>query len=219
MTAELLAALAIGFAGAGHCIGMCGGISAALSLGVQGNDSQTLRYSLGFNLGRILTYALIGALVGGLAASIELNQYLQESLYLAGSMLILMGLSIGQWWHGVRRIEALGKGIWRLLQPITKRLLPISSLPQALALGLVWGWLPCGLIYSSLIWASSAANWQDSAMLMAAFGIGTLPANLASGLFAQQLKSLLRARLSQSLLGLSMILLGLYTLPIWSQLF
>ena len=219
MSPELLAALAIGFAGAGHCIGMCGGISAALSLGVQGNDGKALLFSLGFNLGRILTYAIIGGLVGGLAATIELNQYLEESLYLAGTMLILMGLSIGQWWHGVRRIEGLGKGIWKLLQPITKRLMPIRSLPQALALGLVWGWLPCGLIYSSLIWAGSAANWQDSAILMAAFGSGTLPANLASGLFAQQMKALLRNRFSQSLLGLSMILLGLYTLPIWTNLF
>ena len=219
MSPELLAAVAIGFAGAGHCIGMCGGISAALSLGVQGNDGKALLYSLGFNLGRILTYAIIGGLIGGLAATIELNQYLEESLYLAGTMLILMGLSIGQWWHGVRRIEGLGKGIWKLLQPITKRLMPIRSLPQALALGLVWGWLPCGLIYSSLIWAGSAANWQDSALLMASFGVGTLPANLASGLFAQQLKAILRSRFSQGLLGLSMILLGLYTLPIWTHLF
>ena len=219
MAPELLAAVAIGFAGAGHCIGMCGGISAALSLGVQGNDGKALLFSLGFNLGRILTYTIIGALVGGLAATIELNQYLEESLYLAGTMLMLMGLSIGQWWHGVRRIEGIGKGIWKLLQPITKRLMPIRSLPQALALGLVWGWLPCGLIYSSLIWAGSAASWQDSALLMAAFGIGTLPANLASGVFAQQLKAVLRSRFSQSLLGISMILLGLYTLPIWSSLF
>ncbi|MDP6969615.1 MAG: sulfite exporter TauE/SafE family protein [Gammaproteobacteria bacterium] len=215
MTAEILAAVAIGFAGAGHCIGMCGGISAALTLGVNNQRHQILLYSLLFNLGRIISYAIVGALLGGLAASIQLNQYLQESLYLAGTMLILMGLSIAQLWHGVRRIEVLGKGIWQLIQPLSKHLMPIQSLKQALLLGLLWGWLPCGLIYSSLIWASTSANWQHSAILMLAFGIGTLPANLASGILAEQLKALLRKQLNQRLLGLMMISLGLYTLPIW----
>jgi len=220
MSPEILAAVAIGFAGAGHCIGMCGGISAALTLGVKHDANKALVYSLAFNLGRIISYALIGALVGGLigslASGLQLNQYLQLSLYIAGGMLMLMGLAIAQVWQGVRRIEILGKGIWLLLQPLSKRLMPIQSLPQAVTLGLLWGWLPCGLIYSSLIWAASSADWQQSALLMLAFGVGTLPANLASGILAQQMKDLLRNKLSQRLLGLSMIILGLYTLPIWS---
>jgi len=216
MSAELLAAVAIGFAGAGHCIGMCGGISAALTLGVKHDDSRAITFSLAFNLGRLLSYTFIGALVGSLAAVIGLNSYLQESLFLAGFMLILMGLSIAQIWQGVRRIEVIGKGIWQYIQPLTKRLMPIKNLTQALALGMLWGWLPCGLIYSSLIWASSAGSWQESAMLMLAFGVGTLPANLASGILAQQMKALLRNAISQRILGLSMIALGLYTLPIWS---
>jgi len=220
MSPELLAAIAIGFAGAGHCIGMCGGISAALTLGVKHDANKALTYSLAFNLGRIFSYAIIGALVGGLMSSLanglQLNQYLEISLYFAAAMLMLMGLAIAQVWQGVRHIEIIGKGIWQLLQPLSKRLIPIQSLPQALALGLLWGWLPCGLIYSSLIWAASSADWQQSALLMLAFGVGTLPANLASGILAQQMKDLLRNKLSQRLLGLSMIILGLYTLPIWS---
>jgi sulfite exporter TauE/SafE len=80
---------------------------------------------------------------------------------------------------------------------------------------LLWGWLPCGLIYSSLIWASSSASWQQSGLLMFAFGIGTLPANLATGVLAEQLKVLLRKRLNQRLMGLVMVCLGLYTLPLW----
>jgi hypothetical protein len=144
---------------------------------------------------------------------LQLNQYLNASLWLAGLMLVLMGLSIGQWWQGVKRIEHLGKFIWRWLQPLTKPLMPIKSVPQALALGGLWGWLPCGLVYSSLIWASSANDWQSSSLLMLAFGIGTLPANLATGLLAQQLKALLKKPMSQRLLGASVIGLGVYTLP------
>jgi sulfite exporter TauE/SafE len=214
MEPSLLAALLLGLAGGGHCIGMCGGISAALSLGVP-KGRRALIYSLGFNLGRILSYACIGALVGFASQTLQLNQYLNLSLWLAGLMLLLMGLSIGQWWQGVRKVEHLGKFIWRWLQPLTKSLLPIKSLPHALALGGLWGWLPCGLIYSSLIWASSAGDWQSSSMLMFVFGIGTLPANLATGLLAQQLRALLSKPMSQRFLGASLMALGLYTLPVW----
>jgi sulfite exporter TauE/SafE len=215
MDPSLLAALLLGLAGGGHCIGMCGGISAALSLGVP-KGRRALLYSLGFNVGRILSYAFIGALVGFASQTLQLNQYLNLSLWLAGSMLLLMGLSIGQWWQGVRKVEHLGKFIWRWVQPLTKSLLPIKSLPHALALGGLWGWLPCGLIYSSLIWASSASDWQSSSMLMLVFGIGTLPANLATGVLAQQLRALLSKPMSQRFLGASLIALGLYTLPVWS---
>jgi sulfite exporter TauE/SafE len=214
MEPSLLAALLLGLAGGGHCIGMCGGISAALSLGVP-KGRRALIYSLGFNLGRILSYACIGALVGFASQTLQLNQYLNLSLWLAGLMLLLMGLSIGQWWQGVRKVEHLGKFIWRWLQPLTKSLLPIKSLPHALALGGLWGWLPCGLIYSSLIWASSAGDWQSSSILMFVFGIGTLPANLATGLLAQQLRALLSKPMSQRFLGASLMALGLYTLPVW----
>ncbi len=215
MTSEILAALVLGFAGAGHCIGMCGGISAALTLGVNKTSQQTLFFTLLFNLGRIISYTIIGALIGGLAALIQLNQFLEESLYLAGTLLILMGLSVAQIWHGVRHIEIIGKGVWTFIRPLTKQLMPIKNVKQALCLGLFWGWLPCGLIYSSLIWASSSASWQQSGLLMFAFGIGTLPANLATGVLAEQLKMLLRKRLNQRLMGLVMVCLGLYTLPLW----
>ncbi|MDC9720733.1 MAG: sulfite exporter TauE/SafE family protein [Gammaproteobacteria bacterium] len=215
MEPSLLAALLLGLAGGGHCIGMCGGISAALSLGVP-KGRRALLYSLGFNLGRILSYAFIGALVGFASQTLQLNQYLNLSLWLAGTMLVLMGLSIGQWWQGVRKIEQLGQYIWRWLSPLTKSLLPIKSVVHALALGGLWGWLPCGLIYSSLIWASSAGDWHSSSMLMLAFGIGTLPANLATGLLAQQLRALLSQPMSQRLLGASLMGLGLYTMPVWS---
>jgi len=213
MEPSLLAALAIGIAGGGHCIGMCGGISAALSLGVP-KGRKAIAYSLAFNLGRIASYAAIGALIGLGAQVLQLNQYLNASLWLAGFMLVLMGLSIGQWWQGVKRVEHLGKFIWRWLQPLTKPLMPIKSVPKALALGGLWGWLPCCLVYSCLIWASSANDWQSSSLLMLAFGIGTLPANLATGLLAQQLKALLQKPMSQRLLGASLIGLGFYTLPL-----
>ncbi len=89
----------------------------------------------------------------------------------AGLMLILLGLYIARWWQAVTYIERLGKHLWKHIQPFSKQLLPVSSVPNALLLGSLWGWLPCGLVYSTLIWSASAADWQTSAMLMAGFGI------------------------------------------------
>jgi len=100
----------------------------------------------------------------------------------AALLLIAMGLYLAGWWSGLTRIEALGRGLWRYIQPLTRRFMPVTSLPRALLLGGLWGWLPCGLVYSTLLWAASQGDALDSAALMLAFGLGTLPVLLATGI-------------------------------------
>src|SRR5690606_31194903 len=109
--------------------------------------------------------------------------------------------------------EALGRGLWRFIQPLTRRFMPVSSVPRALILGALWGWLPCGLVYSTLLWAASQGNALDSALLMFAFGLGTWPVLLATGLAAERLTALLRNRGVRIAGGLLVILFGLWTLP------
>jgi sulfite exporter TauE/SafE len=106
-----------------------------------------------------------------------------------------MGLYLAGWWSGLTRVEALGRGLWRHLQPLTSRLIPVHSLPQALTLGALWGWLPCGLVYSTLLWAASQGNATESALLMLAFGLGTWPVLLATGLAADRIIILISHRL------------------------
>jgi len=135
--------------------------------------------------------------------------------YLAGIMLILMGLYLGQWFNGIAFTEKLGYGLWKLIQPLGKRFMPVKNSRDAFFIGLVWGWLPCGLAYSALVWASLEASIIGGLLVMLFFGIGTLPSMLATGLFAQQIASLIKQRWFRKTSGSLMILFGLFSLPIF----
>lgn len=205
-------AFVLGLLGGTHCLGMCGGIATTVSLSGP-NGQKGLGLLLGYNSGRILSYTLAGALLGSLSWLIE-NQMVQLSLRaFAGFMLICMGLYIAQWWQGLTKIEHAGGIIWKQISPFASRLLPVKNLSQALLLGAMWGWLPCGLVYSTLIWASAASDWTLSAQLMAAFGLGTLPTMLLTGVLAQQVKQILQKKLTKYISGSIIILMGIYTIP------
>ncbi len=205
-------AMVLGLLGGAHCIGMCGGIAATVGMTRPDSRTPAIILLLGYNGGRLLSYALAGALLGGLGVLLAGGTATLVLRTLAGLMLVAMGLYIGQWWKGLLLLERAGSGLWRYLRPLAARFLPARTPLQALALGLLWGWLPCGLVYSTLIWASAAGDWQTSALLMACFGLGTLPAMLATGLMAAQLRQLLARRLTQQLAGSLIILFGLFTL-------
>ena len=207
-------ALVLGLLGGGHCLGMCGGLMGALTLAIPAQQrSRRLRLLLAYNLGRILSYATAGYLLGLAGWALENSPLAMLLRVLAALLLIAMGLYLAGWWHGLTRIEAIGRGLWRHLQPLASRLLPVSRLPQALLLGALWGWLPCGLVYSTLLWAASQGSALDSALLMLAFGLGTWPVLLASGLAAERLLGLLRQRGIRAAAGLLVILFGLWSLP------
>ncbi len=179
----LLPAFLLGFMGSTHCLGMCGGISAALGAA---NERRAFSLSLAYNLGRVLTYTLLGAIVGGMAQSLSqpLLQLLPQSVRwlrtFAGLMVIAMGFYVAGWWRGLAYLETIGGYVWRYVQPLTKNLLPPRRASAALLLGGLWGLLPCGLVYSSLTWAALNADAAHGALWMAAFGAGTLPAMLAT---------------------------------------
>jgi len=209
-------ALLFGLAGSTHCIGMCGGIAGSLAMS---GGERGLRLQLAYNLGRLLSYALAGALIGQLgqllSQTAELTLLLRS---LAALIMIVMGLYIAGWWQGAAYLERAGGLVWRRLQPFTRSLLPADTLPKALVLGGFWGWLPCGLVYTTLLWSATVSdNSLTGAGLMLAFGIGTLPALLTSALLARQLKQLLQRGGVRQGAGLLVILFGLATLP-WASL-
>lgn len=179
----VLPAFLLGFMGSTHCLGMCGGISAAL--GAAG-ARRSFSLSLAYNIGRVLSYALLGALLGALTQELSqpLLQWLPQSARwlrtLAGLMVIAMGFYVAGWWRGLAQLERVGGYVWRYVQPLTKSLLPPKNVGPALLLGGLWGFLPCGLVYSSLAWAALVADPLRGALWMAAFGAGTLPAMLAT---------------------------------------
>ncbi|MEE4374857.1 sulfite exporter TauE/SafE family protein [Pseudomonas alliivorans] len=210
----LLSALVLGLLGGGHCLGMCGGLMGALTLAIPREQrTRRLRLMMAYNLGRIISYAIAGFLSGLVGWAVANSPGATTMRVIAALLLIAMGLYLAGWWSGLTRIERLGRGIWRHLQPFATRLLPISSMPSALLLGALWGWLPCGLVYSTLLWAASQGNAIDSALLMLAFGLGTWPVLLATGLAAERTTALLRKRSVRAAGGVLVILFGLWTLP------
>lgn len=207
-------ALVLGLLGGGHCLGMCGGLMGALTLAIPPEQrARRVRLLLAYNLGRVLSYACAGLLLGLAGWAVASGPAALALRVAAALLLIAMGLYLAGWWSGLTRLEALGRGLWRHIQPVASRLLPVSSLPRALLLGALWGWLPCGLVYSTLLWAASQGHAGYSAALMLAFGLGTWPVLLATGLAAERVNALLRRRSVRMAGGLLVILFGLWTLP------
>jgi sulfite exporter TauE/SafE len=210
----LVSAVILGLLGGGHCLGMCGGLMGALTLAIPAEQrSRRFRLLLAYNLGRILSYACAGLLIGMAGWAVANSPAVMVLRVIAALLLIAMGLYLAGWWSGLTRIEALGRGLWRHIQPFASKLMPVSSLPRALLLGALWGWLPCGLVYSTLLWAASQGNALDSGLLMLAFGLGTWPVLLATGMAAERLTAVLRKRNVRMAGGLLVILFGLWTLP------
>lgn len=212
----LIPALLVGLLGGTHCVGMCGGIVGALSLQIPASVPQW-RFHLAYNLGRIASYGLAGVLVGAAGAgSMMLSGMLpvKQVLYLvANLLLVFLGLYLAGLSHAVVQIERIGGAIWQHLQPYSRKLLPVRTVPQAFALGALWGWVPCGLVYSMLAAAMASGSAASGGMIMLAFGLGTLPNLLAMGYFARQLKGFMQrrgVRLAAGLIVAGFGVVGLY---------
>jgi len=216
-------AFVIGLLGSTHCLGMCGGISASLSMALPVGKGFRVRQSLlllAFNFGRIGSYALIATLVALVSTSAARHSQAAGLILmtLAGLLLIFMGLSMGQWWQGIRFVEKAGAPIWRRLSPLTRGLLPVNHIWQGLALGALWGWLPCGLVYSTLGWAALQPTVPSAALTMVFFGLGTLPSMLATGYAANWIRDLKANQGFRKLSGILLILFGLWTMPLQALL-
>ncbi len=203
-------AMLIGLLGTTHCLAMCGGIASSISLGSDSSRS-TLRL-LSYNLGRILSYTIAGLLIGLIGAGIQQTPAAPLLRVLAGLLLISMGLYIAQWWQGVALLERGGSHIWRYISPLLKPLLPADTLGKAMLLGIGWGWLPCGLVYSTLLWSSAASSVTQSASLMLGFGIGTLPSMMLTGLLAQQVRNWIINTNVRRVSAILLIAMGIWTL-------
>lgn len=195
----------LGFFGGTHCIGMCGGLSSAFALQLPPHLNR-LGLIVLLNLGRISSYVLIGlivGLVGQIGISLDDTRWLQNGLYIAANvLLLLLGLYLAGLSTAATQIERIGRPIWKRLNPILNRLLPIKSVPACFGVGMLWGWLPCGLVYSASLYALGSGNAVQGGLYMLAFALGTLPNLLAMGIFAAQLKTLLQRRAIRLCAGL-----------------
>lgn len=233
---SIIAVFFVGLLGGVHCLGMCGSLVGILttqlpklspSSGGGANRPSTsgwaVKFSgarwpfhLAYSGGRVMSYTLAGALAGAVGqAGLLLRDVVpvQHLLFaLSSLMLIALGLYLAGLWGFVRRIEGVGKVLWQRIQPLTRGLFPVSTPQRAFGLGILWGWLPCGLVYSVLISAMATGHAQSGALVMLAFGLGTLPNLLAIGLFWESLKGWVQSPKVRRAAGLLVVCFGIYGL-------
>lgn len=216
LTTSLVTAFLLGLFSSAHCIAMCGSVIGALTLTLPVEIRQQPRkmfpFVFNYNVGRILSYAIAGSIVGFLASPLAQINGLSVLRYLSVLVMISMGLYLAGWFPKFAHAEKIGAPIWRKLQPIGQKLLPVRTLKQAFLLGAVWGWLPCGLVYAGLAVAATTGDPLYAASVMLAFGLGTLPAVMGAGMFAGMLASLARNQLFRKLAGLLIIVMALLLL-------
>jgi len=209
-----MAALLLGLAGGAHCAGMCGGIVGALSL-APGGRRRPLAFAFAYHLGRAASYATAGAIAGafgelglGLRGSLATHQTL---FAFASVAMLAAGLYVAGYAPFVRRMEAAGGLLWRHIEPWSRPLIPATTPWQAGLLGMLWGWLPCAMVYGALLLALASGRVLSGAAVMAAFALGTMPSLIAIGLATRSTAQRPRRGL-RVLAGLAIATVGAYGL-------
>jgi sulfite exporter TauE/SafE len=211
----LSAALLLGLAASAHCVLMCGGIASALGLATEraANGRPPLRLLIGYQLGRVLSYTLAGLLFagvfGGMLTLLD-SETLRRALRVLGAAVFAFAALVA--FGGLRAPHFGGQRLWQRIAPLAKRLLPVRSLPRALAFGMVWGWMPCGFVYTVLLLATMQLDALSGALTMAAFGLGTLPAMLATAYGAQHFTALAQRRGARQAAGVLLLCSAALTL-------
>jgi sulfite exporter TauE/SafE len=208
--ASLVPLFLVGLAGSVHCAAMCGGIVSALSLAparvaafpvpvrTAGKATASFARVAAYNAGRIASYSVAGALAGGAAGSARslagMPALQAGGFWLANLMLIALGLYLMDAWRGLAWLEQGGRGLWRHVQPVLRRVGPPDTPAKMVAAGFLWGWLPCGMVYSALVTAMLSGSALDGAALMFAFGLGTLPMLAGLGAAGASLRAAIAQR-------------------------
>ena len=216
MDTSYLSALLLGLFGSLHCVGMCGSISGVLTFSLpqatRNKTSALASYLVSYNMGRLLSYSVAGALAGAfggqLLQSISPQNGHRILLMISTLFMISVGLYLAGWFPKLAYIERIGVPVWKKIEPLGRKLLPVKSPLQALLYGMIWGWLPCGLVYSALLIAIAQGQALEGGLFLLIFGIGTLPSLLGSGFFAGKLLKIAHNQQIRAYAGLLLIILA-----------
>jgi uncharacterized protein len=210
------AAFLLGLAASGHCLAMCGGVTAALGLATACDARGRTRPALllGYQVGRIASYSLAGLLcagtLGGVIALLDV-ELVRRVLRALAALTLLFAALVAFGYLG-QSSSHFGQVLWRQLAPLGRRFVPIDSLPRACAFGMVWGWMPCGFVYTVLLIATLQQSAARGALTMAAFGLGTMPALLLTSLASRRLVGAIATRTARRVAGSVLLVSALATL-------
>lgn len=216
----LTSAFLLGFFSTLHCIGMCGGIIGALSLSlpveIRNNKAKLFTFVLSYNIGRLISYSVAGLIAGAVGTSVLQSTGFDQGhailRFIGVSMMVAIGLYLTGWLPQLASVEKIGIPVWKHIEPIGRKLVPVVSIPRAVAYGLIWGWLPCGLVYFVLIWALTAGNAVHGALTMLAFGLGTLPTLITAGFMTSWITRFAHSTRTRQLVGLLIIVMAIGSL-------
>lgn len=211
---SLLTALTIGLIGNFHCIGMCSGIITIFSMSLSKEKKEKKNiYQIYYNLGRILGYVLINIVafnLGFILISLLGIKNLHFLKFISGSILIIISLYLFNVLNLIKFIELLGLRLWNKISKHIIFFFPIRNPFQAIFLGLIWAHVPCGLVYSTIIWSISSASFYKSISLIIFFGIGTLPSMIGLGLFSNKINKIKNYKAVRLICSLFFLLIGIY---------
>ena len=225
MSLSIFNAFVVGLFSTIHCLGMCGGIIGTLTMSlpeqVRNTPLRLLSYTAIFNLGRLVSYALAGAIAGAFGQTVmeTISPRYAHLILQTFATLIMVGIGIhlAGWFPRFNTIEKLGNPLWKKLEPIGHKLLPVQRPSQAFLFGLIWGWLPCGLVYAALIWSTSSGDAMHGALFMLAFGAGTLLPVMAAGMLTGWMVKLRHTPYIRPIVGSLIIILALLSLSVTLQ--
>jgi sulfite exporter TauE/SafE len=216
----LTSAFLLGLFSTMHCIGMCGGIIGALSLSlpveIRNSKPKLFTFVLSYNIGRLISYSLAGLIAGavgtGVLQSTGVDQGHAVLRIIGVCMMVAIGLYLTGWLPQLASVEKMGIPLWKRLEPIGRKLVPAASIPKALMYGLIWGWLPCGLVYFVLVWALTAGDAVHGALTMLFFGLGTLPTLITAGFMTSWVTRFAHSTRARQLVGLLIIVMAIGSL-------
>lgn len=208
----LLAGMLTGFASSLHCVGMCGGISASLmmTLSPDRDKAAQVRVALLTQLGRIVSYMIVGAVLATLSSNVYLGVDREAGFVLmrwAGALtLVYIGLSVAGLAPQLAGLDRLGARVAVMAgSPAAGRIQQASPVFA----GMIWGFMPCGMVYAALFYAMLTANPVQGALIMGGFGLGTLPAILLTAFGASGLMAMARREGTRLIIGLTIIAIGI----------
>lgn len=221
--ASYLVAFIMGLFSSLHCVGMCGSIIGTLTLSlepeIRENKSRLLPFVINYNLGRIFSYSIAGMLAGFIGSVLSLP-FAEGEAYrvlqiISAIIMTCAGLYIAGWLPSFAYIEKVGSRFWKFLEPFGRKIIPVKKLRHAFLFGMIWGWLPCGLVYTALAVAITSRDIVQSALTMLSFGLGTLPAVVGVGVIGGMISKLARMNRFKQVIGILLIILALFAALPW----
>lgn len=210
--ALILSAFLLGFFGGVHCLGMCGGISTALTVSLATDQKQHAKYLLCcYHVGRITCYILLGILFSLLGFSIKklIGPIGSIGLHFIASLFVIgVGLSFFGCFKSLALLERGGLSVWQKISPLGRHLLPIDRPIKAVVMGAIWGLIPCGMVYTAIALSMTAHNIENIFLVMLAFSIGTMPMMLAISFSTNKINRHVSTHWQRYIAGISLVLLG-----------